>query len=88
MGMIRKIYKLTLPAKVGLFVAACFGFNMSFISPLQAEDVEKVCAVKFEPCKIGGAKDYITKIEFQQCKLGVLMLFPWKNTPEYLRKLV
>ena len=57
MGMIRKIYKLTLPAKVGLFVAACFGFNMSFISPLQAEDVEKVCAVKFEPCKIGGAKE-------------------------------
>ena len=49
MGMIRKIYKLTLPAKVGLFVAACFGFNMSFISPLHEEDVEKVFAVKFEP---------------------------------------
>lgn len=57
MGMMRKIYKLTLPAKVGLFVAACFGFNMSYISPLQAESVEKVCAAKFKPCEIAGEKD-------------------------------
>ena len=57
MGMMTKICKLTFSARVGLFAAACFGINLLFAISVQAANVEKTCAVQFNPCKIHGAGD-------------------------------